>query len=196
MEITLTSAVDAKLSLIEKLKKKVASNPGSAVAHMKLGTALLQAGRTMKAEQELKKAIDLDPMCVPALVNLGGILLSRWDFTGCVDVNRKAAVAEPETLEAHYNQGLGHLYLEQKEEMVACFKRVVEINDSHAGGHYHLAVGLLALEKEEEAREELAVAMNLGYKPAPELLQALEKRDKKRASIIETESNIKEKKIH
>jgi tetratricopeptide (TPR) repeat protein len=195
MEIILTSTAEDKISLVEKLKKKVDSNPESPVAHMKLGTALLQAGRTTKAVQELEKAISLDPKCVPALVNLGGVLLGRWDFAGCVEMNRRAAAAAPEVVEAHYNQGLGHLYLEQKEEMIACFKRVVDLDDSNAGGHYYLAVGFLALQKEKEARSELAIALGLGYKPEPEFLKALEGKADKDRRLAPTKSETK-KNIH
>ncbi len=110
-------------------------------------------------------------------------------------MNRRAAAADPEVVEAHYNKGLGHLYLVQKEEMVACFKRVVELDDSHAGGHYYLAVGLLAQEKEAEARSELAIALELGYKPEPEFLKALEGKTAKERRLVPTESETK-KSIH
>ena len=183
MEISVTSSIEKnRFELIEKFEAKVAANPDSPTAHMKLGTALLSANKTKKAEEALCKAIELDPECVPALINMGGIFLGRWDFKNCVEMNRRAAKIQPEALAAHYNEGLGHLYLVEKEEMVACFRRVVALDENHAGGHYHLAVGLLALGKDEEAKQFVAKALQLGFKPEPAFLRALEKKDDSKAS--------------
>ncbi len=160
---------------LKRLEQKVAENPGAPLLRVRLGTALLGVGASKRAEVELKKALELDPGCVPALVNLGGIYLNRWDFAGCVEVNRRAQEIAEETLEAHYNEGLGHLYLNEPEQMVDCFRRVIALDETHGGGHYHLAVGLLALGDREEAKKELSNAMKLGYKPEPTFLKALDK---------------------
>jgi tetratricopeptide (TPR) repeat protein len=159
---------------LKRLEQKVAEKPSSPLTHVRLGTALLRVGATKRAEAELKTAINLDPKCVPALVNLGGIYLNRWDFAACVEVNRQAAASNPDALEAHYNQGLGHLYLNEPKQMVDCFNRVIELDENHAGGHYHLAVGLLALGQRERAVAELSVAVKLGYKAEPAFLKAFE----------------------
>ena len=169
-----SAATDKQSERLEKLERKVAEKPESPLNRVKLGTALLSVGASKRAEAELKKALEFDPECVPALVNLGGIYLNRWDFGGCVEVNRRAAALKPDVLEAHYNQGLGHLYLNEPEQMVDCFRRVIVLDESHGGGHYHLAVGLLAVGDREEAKKELSIAMKLGYKPEPTFLKALD----------------------
>ncbi|MDJ0763337.1 MAG: tetratricopeptide repeat protein [Myxococcota bacterium] len=167
---------------LEVLECRVRENPDCALSRTKLATALLKLGKTKRAEAELRKAIEIDAGYIPALVNLGGILLARWDFRGCVDLNRQAASHKPDAIEAHFNQGLAHLYLEEKEEMVACFERVVALDDSHAAGHYYLAVGLLSLNREEEARVALSKAVQLGYKPQPDILKALNNKDGKNSA--------------
>jgi Flp pilus assembly protein TadD len=158
------------------LRQAVAAQPESAAAHVRLGTSLAKAGALGEAEAELRRAIELEPGMAEALVNLGGVMLSRWDFRGCVEVNRQAAAKQPAMALAHYNQGLGHLYLGEAPEMTACFRRVVELEPRNPGGRYYLAVGLNALGEDEEARKHLAIAMELGFKPQPELLRALEKK--------------------
>jgi hypothetical protein len=70
---------------------------------------------------------------------------------------------------------LGYLYQKKPEEMMECFRRVIALDEKHSGGHYHLAVGLLALGDPAGAKKEVAIAMQLGYKPEPALLKALEK---------------------
>ena len=58
--------------------------------------------------------------------------------------------------------------------MVACFRKVLELDPNNAGGHYHLAVALNAMGEKEAARLSLARATSLGYSPEPDLVKALE----------------------
>jgi Flp pilus assembly protein TadD len=160
---------------VERHRREVAASPDSAVAHLNLGTSLLKIGLMAEAETALRRALELSPGLPEAQVNLGGILLARWDFRGCVELNRSAAAARPEFLQAHYNEGLGHLYLGAAQEMVGCFRRVLELDPAHAGGHYHLAVGLLALGDAAGAQHHCDVAVDLGHAPQPDFLKALEK---------------------
>jgi tetratricopeptide (TPR) repeat protein len=187
-------AVSAKR--LARLRSHVEEQPGSAKAHMQYGTALYWNGEMKHAEQELKRAIELDEEYAEAWVQLGGIYLACWDFDSCIDVNLKAAKINPELMEAYYNMGLGHLYLNQPDEMVACFRRVLEIAPEHAGGHYHLAVGLLALGESETAHAELANAVDLGYAPQPEFVKALDRAVTGRSGVRRFGKDNKDKKLH
>lgn len=160
---------------LARLRELVAAEPASAQAHLRLGTALTKTGAVGEAETEFRRALELDPALAGALVNLGGTMLLRWDFHGCVDANRRAAELQPELVLAHYNQGLGHLYLGEALEMAGCFERVLALEPRNPGGHYYLAVAANALGNIEAARLHLAVATELGFHPEPELLRALEK---------------------
>ena len=164
------------MSKIEELKSAVEKNPNSAAAHLRLGTFLLLKKQDAKeAEQAIRKAIELKPDYAKAWVNLGGLMLAKWDFQGCVEANKKAVSFDSKLVEAHYNQGLGHLYLKQAEEMVSCFNKVIELDPNSAGGHYHLAVGLLHLGKVKEAEAESVIAKSLGFSIRPEFIRELEK---------------------
>ena len=174
----MASGADKKPVKIDALQKAASENPDSAAAHMRLGTAWLKAGAAKKAEAALRRAVEIDPKYDEAWVNLGGIMLGSWDFAGCVEVNRKVAARNPDFLLAHFNEGLGHLYLREAKEMIVCMRRVLEIDPDHAAGHYHLAVGLLEIGEVEEARSALGRAVELGHSPAPEFLKALERKDK------------------
>ena len=172
-------AADKKPVRIDELQKAVAENPTRREAHMRLGTAWLQAGAANKAEAALRRAVEIDPEFDEAWVNLGGLLLGTLGLRRLrrgEPQGRRSAT--PELLQAHYNQGLGHLYLREAEEMIACFRRVLEIDPDHAAGHYHLAVGLLEIGEVEAARAALDRAVELGHSPAPEFLKALERKDK------------------
>jgi protein O-GlcNAc transferase len=160
---------------VKQCQEGVAARPDSAVAHLNLGTALLQVGHYTDAEKSLRRALEIDASLAEASVNLGGILLARWDFRGCVEANMKAAALRPEFLAAHFNQGLGHLYLGESEPMAACFRRVLELDPQHPAGNYYMAVALLALGHVDESQAHLDRAVALGFTPQPDFLKALEK---------------------
>jgi Flp pilus assembly protein TadD len=171
------------------LRAAATRQPDSAAAHLQLGTALAKTGAIGEAEREFRHALELEPEMPGALVNLGGVFLARWDFRQCVEVNRRAAEREPTLLHAHYNEGLGHLYLGEAVEMVGCFQRVLGLDPRHAGGHYYLAVGLHAVGQAEEARKHLAIAIELGFHPEPEFLRALERAGKDAVPVLELGEN-------
>ncbi len=174
---------------IARLKEEVAASPDSARAHFRLGTALLKAQHHEEAEEHLRKAVDLDATLTEGWVNLGGLLFTRFDFEGSREANAKAVECSPDSAKAHYNLGLSHLYLNHPDEMVTCFRRVVEIEQMHPGGHYHLAVGLHAQGHTEEARDELALAMKLGYAAEPQFVKALEPDEAPQVPVFEIGSN-------
>jgi Flp pilus assembly protein TadD len=174
---------------VAALRAAVAEQPGSPRAHLQLGAALARTGAIGEAEQEFRRALELEPEMPEALVNLGGVHLARWDFKACVEANQRAAAARPGLFHAHYNQGLGHLYLGEAVEMVDCFRRVHDLDPRHAGGRYFLAVALNAVGQVEEARKHLAVAIELGYHPEPDFLRALERAGKDAVPVLELGEN-------
>jgi Flp pilus assembly protein TadD len=160
---------------VERCRRRIQTDPTSATAHLNLGAALMEINRIREAEEAFRRALELRPGYPEALVNLGGVLLARWDFQGCVEANRKAAQAKPELMLAHYNEGLGHLYLGEGEAMVACFQRALELDPQNPACEYYLAVGLLACGAVAESRLHLDAAVAGGFSPVPEFLKALEK---------------------
>jgi len=160
---------------IAELRRALASSPPTAEAHARLGTALLKAGAAREAERELRAAIELDASCAGAWVNLGGILLSRWEFGAAVDANRRAAAADPTLALAHFNQAIGHLHLGAPEEVVACLSRVIELEPQNGAAFYHLGIASYALGHALQAQLCVAYAGELGYHPSGVSAGALER---------------------
>jgi hypothetical protein len=69
--------------------------------------------------------------------------------------------------------------------MVSCFQRVLELDPRNAGGRYYLAVGLHAVGQTDEARKQLAIAVELGFHPQPEFLRALERAGNDAVPVLE-----------
>jgi hypothetical protein len=66
------------------------------------------------------------------------------------------------------------MYRGEVKELVAAFRRVIELEPTNGGGHYYLAIGMHADGKTDAARASLGKAMALGHTPEPEFLKALE----------------------
>ncbi len=159
---------------LQQLRAAALREPDSVNAHLRLGTALAQRNQVEEAEHEIERALELDPTCAGAWVNLGGVRLTRLDFAGCVEANQKAIECQPDLALAHYNRGLAHLYLNQPEQMLACFERVVELEPDNAAGEYHLAVALHAVGRTPEAHARLARATELGHSPEPRFVKVIQ----------------------
>ena len=70
---------------LERCRKRGgAVTPTPPPAHFNLGLAYTQQGQVRHAPRTAyRKALELDPDLVEAWVNLGGVLLLKWDFQGC-----------------------------------------------------------------------------------------------------------------
>ena len=163
---------------LERYLQKVKEKPDSASAHFNLALQYTQRGRMSSAEKAYRQALEIDPALVEAWINLGGVLLLKWDFEGSKKANLEALKLKSDLLLAHYNMGQAALYLGDAAGVESANRKVIGIDPEHAAGHYFLAVGLLALERVEEARSALAMAMELGHRQTPEFLRGLEKAGK------------------
>jgi tetratricopeptide (TPR) repeat protein len=153
-----------------------ASPPAAgALERVRLGTALLRAGFTSQAERELRNAVELDPGCAGAWVNLGGILFARWEYGAAVEANRRAVAADPTLAIAHFNQGLGHLQLGEAARAVECLEQAVGLEPGNGAAYHHLAIALYALARPAEARLCAEYAKELGYQPSRISAEALER---------------------
>jgi tetratricopeptide (TPR) repeat protein len=170
--------VETRQDRVARWQQRVEEQPDSAAAHFNLGLAHTERGRMMAAAAEYRRAVELDPDLVQAWVNLGGALLMKWDFQGCLEANQEAVRRQEDLVVAHFNMGQAYLYLDRAEELVRCNRRVLELEPSHAAGHYFLAVGLLATRQVAEARAESDRALALGYQPRPEFLKSLDRAEK------------------
>lgn len=170
---------------IERWERRVEEEPESAAAHYNLGLAYTAVGRMTSAEKEYRRAVELDPDLLEGWVNLAGTLLLQWRFEECLEASRKAVALRDDLPLVHFNMGQAHLYLGDAEGLVACNRRVLELDPEHPAGNYFLAVGLLAQKKIAEARFFMERAMRLGHRPTPEFLRAMERSGPDTVRMIE-----------
>ena len=104
---------------VEMLARALRLEPGDAAIRRNLagvrtllGHRLLQDGRSQRAEEEYRAALELHPEQVAALLGLGDIQLQRRDARGAAETYRQALCHEPANTDAlmrlgqaYYNQG-------------------------------------------------------------------------------------------
>jgi Tfp pilus assembly protein PilF len=89
-----------------------------------------------------RRALEIDPYLVPALINLANIHYACNEIIEAQALYERAIALEPDVFEAHFNLGnilhdLGRYPLAQ-----ASYRRALQLNPTYAEAHFYLAVTL------------------------------------------------------
>ncbi|MBI3493368.1 MAG: tetratricopeptide repeat protein, partial [Acidobacteria bacterium] len=93
-----------------------------------------------EAAAAYRKALELDPYLVAALINLANIHYSRDELAEAQALYERAIGLEADFFEAHFN--LGNIYhdLGRFPEAQACYREALRLNPFYADAHFYLAV--------------------------------------------------------
>jgi tetratricopeptide (TPR) repeat protein len=99
-----------------------------------------------------RKALELDPYLVAALINLANIHYSRDELAEAQALYERAIGLEPDFFEAHFN--LGNIYhdLGRFPEAHSCYLEALVLNPLYADAHFYLAVTLEKMGLSDDAR--------------------------------------------
>jgi tetratricopeptide (TPR) repeat protein len=99
-----------------------------------------------------RKALELDPYLVAALINLANVHYSRDEIIEAQALYERAIGLEPDFFEAHFN--LGNIYhdLGRFAEAQACYREALRLNPVYADAHFYLAVTFEKMGQSQEAR--------------------------------------------
>jgi tetratricopeptide (TPR) repeat protein len=99
-----------------------------------------------------RKALELDPYLVAALINLANIHYSRDELAEAQALYERAIGLESDFFEAHFN--LGNIYhdLGRFAEAQACYCEALRLNPTYADAHFYLAVAFEKMGLSEDAR--------------------------------------------
>jgi tetratricopeptide (TPR) repeat protein len=97
-----------------------------------------------------RRALEVDPYLVPALINLANIHYARDEIAEAQALYERAIGLEPDVFEAHFN--LANIFhdLGRYPEAQACYHDALKLNPAYADAHFYLAV---TLEKGGQSRE-------------------------------------------
>jgi tetratricopeptide (TPR) repeat protein len=99
-----------------------------------------------------RRALEIDPYLVPALINLANIHYARDEMAEAQALYERATALEPDVFEAHYN--LGNIYHDLGLYPAAqrCYREALRLNPTYADAHFYLAVTLEKNGQSQDAR--------------------------------------------
>ena len=109
-------------------------------------------GRFEQAMAGYRRALELDPYMVPALINLANIHYARDEIAEAQALYERAIALDPEVFEAHFN--LGNIFhdLGRYREAIVCYRDALHLNPSYPDAHFYIAVTLEKSGRSQDAR--------------------------------------------
>ncbi len=107
------------------------------------GSALdMDESRHNAAATWYRKALEIDPYLVPALINLANIHYGKDELAEAQALYERAIGLDPDFFEAHFN--LGNIYhdLGRFQEAATCYRTALRLNSQYADAHFYLAITL------------------------------------------------------
>ena len=115
----------------------------------------LDEGDELQQEQAIisyRRALNVEPNLVPALINLGNIHYARNALVEAQALYQRALSLESDCFEAYFNLGNIHHDLGQYNEAVKCYQDALDLNPTYAAGHFYIAVTFEKLGKSKDAK--------------------------------------------
>jgi tetratricopeptide (TPR) repeat protein len=109
-------------------RRAIEANAKSAVAHSKLGVALVRQGRLEEAERAFASAIAVDPKYAPAWSNLGNVYREGGRTEEALQAYERAVAADPDYWIAHQNLGGLYKQLGRTSEAIASLKKATRLS--------------------------------------------------------------------
>ena len=105
-----------------------------------------------RAALAYRRALEIDPALVPALINLANIHYANDLLIEALALYERAAILAPDVFEAHFNLGNIHHDLGRYDEAETCYRRALTFNPTYPEAHLYLAVVLEKAGRSEAAR--------------------------------------------
>jgi tetratricopeptide (TPR) repeat protein len=111
------------------------------------------------AFKEYRLALEIDPLFIPARINLAMLLHQVGKSEEAEKQFRKILQIDPRLGDAHYSMGLLFAEMGRLEEAVESLRRAGELIEANPRVHYNLGLALQKLGDFEEAEKELMIAL-------------------------------------
>ena len=134
--------------------ERVATEPAMAEQHFVLGSSL-DDGTPDKREEAAaayRRALEIDPRLVPALINLANIHYTEEHLIEAMALYERAIALEPDVFESYFNLGNIHHDLGRYRAAEEYYLHALAVNPRYPEAHLYLAVALEKDGRSEEAK--------------------------------------------
>jgi tetratricopeptide (TPR) repeat protein len=139
---------------IQKFEEVAQQFPSEPNVHFRFG-AFLNTQDSEKGIEEIKKAVELAPNHVPALVGLAAIYLKREDRDAALGYAELAVRAAPEDFSTHVVLGRALLAKEEPARAASELEAAVKLAPASPEARFSLASAYSRLDRKEDAAREL-----------------------------------------
>jgi tetratricopeptide (TPR) repeat protein len=94
------------------------------------------------ASRAYRRALELDPCLVPAIINLANIHYAREHLIEAEVLYDRAIALQPDLFEAHFNLANVFHDLGRLDEARVCYEEAIRLNPEYPEAHFYLAVTL------------------------------------------------------
>jgi protein O-mannosyl-transferase len=167
-------------------RRAIAVTMDNHIAHINLGKALVEQGKTDEAAVHLDKAVRLTPDDPEAQYNLGTVLALQAKPDEAITCFSAALRLNPEYGDAHGNLGVTLMRQGKPDQGAAHLAAAVKLKPDDPQVHYNLGLALLELNRPREAADRLTEALRLNPDaPGPHyhLALALVRQDKPQEAL-------------
>lgn len=152
-----------------EFKRSLKLNPGYAMAHNWYAVTVVAQGRFDEAFDQIKRALDLDPLSLPINTNAGWLLHLARRYDEAIEQYQKTIELDESFGLAHRRLGQTYEQTQMYNEAVIEFQKALKLSgeDSEllsARGHFHAAIG--ERDKADEVIALLEERAKTSYVPA------------------------------
>jgi tetratricopeptide (TPR) repeat protein len=142
-------------ALLEAFSEQTSLEGVSSAEQYFLAASILDDGNPANFEEAstaYRRALEIDPYLVPALINLANIHYARDEIAEAQALYERAIALDPDIFEAHFN--LGNIFhdLARYPKAQSCYREALRLNPAYADAHFYLAVTLEKNGQSQEAR--------------------------------------------
>lgn len=149
----------------EFVQKALALDESKPTVHSSLGSVFLRKKEYEKAIAASERAVSLNPNLITGLFHLGLALSGAGRSLEAVPLLEKAVRLNPlDPSIALYGLGIVHRRLEQYDQAIDAFRKVLQFNPKFFGAHLNLAACYSATGREEEAQAAAAEVLEMNPK--------------------------------
>jgi class 3 adenylate cyclase/TolB-like protein/Tfp pilus assembly protein PilF len=150
---------------VESYKKALELNPGNATIYIRYSSTLADVGRYKEALPLADKAVELDPVSISSLHNLGWTNLVASNFQKSADAFQKALDLHPTWVWGYIKQAYAYIFLNQYDKALANAAKAEKLFKDGWGSEL-LQVTLVFIYSKCNQKEKADAVVNRFYKYA------------------------------